>query len=123
MRLTAFDSRGNKTEHIVIVTRNRDIPDISYGNYYALVIGINKYSSLPKLNTAVSDAQTVAKTLEDLYGFKVMLLTDPTRADIIDAFDEFRNTLTEEDNLLIYYAGHGWLDRQTQEEARALWRF
>lgn len=90
------------------------IPDIAYGRYYALVIGINDYKNLPKLNTAVRDAQTVAKTLQDLYAFNVTLLTDPSRADIVDALDEYRELLAEEDNLLIYYAGHGWLDQQTQ---------
>lgn len=113
LRITAFDAEGNKAEHVVTVTRQRDVPDIAYGNYHALVIGINDYASLPKLNTAVEDAETVAKTLEDLYGYSVTRLTNPTRADIIDAFDELRDELSEEDNLLIYYAGHGWLDQQT----------
>ncbi|NKB59679.1 MAG: hypothetical protein GKS00_25450 [Alphaproteobacteria bacterium] len=113
IRITAFDAQGNKTEHVVAVTRTRDVPDIAYGNYYALVIGIDDYKSLPKLKTAVADAETVAKTLEELYGYQVTRLTNPSRADIIDAFDEFRDLLTEEDNLLIYYAGHGWLDQQT----------
>ena len=90
------------------------IPDIAYGNYYALVIGINDYKALPKLKTAVTDAETVAKLLKELYGFKVTLLVNASRADIIDAFDEYRDLLAEEDNLLIYYAGHGWLDPQTQ---------
>lgn len=90
------------------------IPDIANGNYYALVIGINDYKALPKLKTAVTDAETVAKLLKELYGFKVTLLVNASRADIIDAFDEFRDLLAEEDNLLIYYAGHGWLDPQTQ---------
>ncbi len=40
------------------------------------------------------------------------------RADIIDAFDEYRETLTENDNLLVYYAGHGWLDKS---EGRGYW--
>lgn len=113
MRITAFDAQGNKTEHVVSVTRKRDVPDIAYGNYYALVIGINDYKSLPKLKTAIADAETVAQTLEDLYGYKVTRLTNPSRADIIDALDEYRDLLAEEDNLLIYYAGHGWLDQQT----------
>ena len=90
------------------------IPDIAYGNYYALVIGINDYKALPKLKTAVTDAETVAKLLKELYGFKVTLLVNASRADIIDAFDEFHDLLAEKDNLLIYYAGHGWLDPQTQ---------
>ena len=113
MRITAFDAQGNKTEHAITVTRTRDVPDIAYGNYHALVIGINDYASLPKLKTAITDAETVAKTLEELYDYKVTLLKNPSRADIIDALDDLRGELDEEDNLLIYYAGHGWLDQQT----------
>ena len=62
----------------------------------------------------MTDAETVAKLLKELYGFKVTLLVNASRADIIDAFDEFRDLLAEEDNLLIYYAGHWWLAPQTQ---------
>jgi hypothetical protein len=113
IRIAAYDAAGNRAERIVTVTRNRNIPDIKYGDYYALVIGINDYKSLPKLNTAVTDSKTVAKMLEELYGYKVTLLTNATRDDIIDAFDDLREKLSEGDNLLIYYAGHGWLDPQT----------
>ncbi len=113
VRLTAFDAQGNKSERLVTVTRERDIPEIAFGKYYALVIGINDYSDLPKLNTAVTDARTIAKTLTELYGYSVTTLENPSRADIIDAFDDLRDKLTEQDNLLIYYAGHGWLDQQT----------
>ena len=41
------------------------------------------------------------------------MLENPTRSDILDKLDELRETLTENDNLLIYYAGHGWLDPQS----------
>ncbi len=87
--------------------------DVEFGEYFALVIGINDYATLPKLKTAVADARTVAETLRQLYGFSVTLLINPSRDEILDAFDELRDTLSEEDNLLIYYAGHGWLDQQT----------
>jgi hypothetical protein len=113
IRIAAFDAGGNRAERIVMVIRNRDIPNITYGDYYALVIGINEYKSLPKLNTAVTDSQTVAKTLEELYGYNVTLLMNASRDDILDAFDDLRDKLSEQDNLLIYYAGHGWLDQQT----------
>ena len=82
IRIAAFDAQGNKTEHIVTVTRKRDVPDIAYGNYHALVIGINDYASLPKLQTAIADAETVAKTLEELYGYKVTLLKKIGRAHV-----------------------------------------
>jgi TolB-like protein len=35
---------------------------------------------------------------------------NPTRADIIDAIEEKRKTLSIDDNLLIFYAGHGYWD-------------
>ncbi|MBI1986199.1 MAG: caspase family protein [Rhodospirillales bacterium] len=85
---------------------------IEFGRYHALVIGIDNYKHLPKLNTAVNDARGVAEVLEKDYGFIVTLLLEPTRNDIIDALDAYREKLDRNDNLLIYYAGHGWLDRE-----------
>ena len=85
---------------------------IEFGRYHALVIGIDNYKHLPKLNTAVNDARAVAEVLEKDYGFTVTLLLEPTRNDIVDALDVYREKLGRNDNLLIYYAGHGWLDRE-----------
>ena len=84
--------------------------DVDFGRYHALVIGINDYRHLPKLRTAVNDATAVANVLRKRYGFEVTLLLNPTRSDVIRGLDELRGELTERDNLLIYYAGHGVLD-------------
>ena len=89
------------------------VAGIKFGTYHALVIGIDNYKELPKLKTAVKDAKAVAAALETDYGFKVRTLLDPGRDDIIDAFDDYMEQLTYDDNLLIYYAGHGWLDEAT----------
>ncbi|MBK6909085.1 MAG: caspase family protein [Rhodocyclaceae bacterium] len=83
---------------------------LNFGNYHALVIGIDKYRSVTPLKTAVHDARTVADLLQKEYGFKVTLLVDPTRNQMLDSFDDLRRRLTDADNLLIYYAGHGYLD-------------
>ena len=91
------------------------VSSINFGDYHALIIGIDEYRNLPNLTSAVNDARAMAKILEEQYGFKVTLLIDPTRSDIIDAFDEYRSTLAFKDNLLIYYAGHGWLDEDSDE--------
>jgi ankyrin repeat protein len=88
---------------------------IDFGKYYALVIGNNNYQNLPKLVSAKNDAQEVAKTLKNLYGFSVELLIDASRADILLALRDLRNNLADQDNLLIYYAGHGWLDKEADE--------
>ncbi|MCH7832833.1 MAG: caspase family protein, partial [Proteobacteria bacterium] len=92
--------------------------DIQFGRYHALIIGIQKYRHLPKLKTAVADAKAVARVLIEEYGFRVRLMIDPTHGEIIDALDEYREILNGKDNLLIYYAGHGWLD---EDSDRGYW--
>jgi ankyrin repeat protein len=91
---------------------------LQFGRYHALVIGNNAYTDMSPLKTAVNDATAVAELLQTMYGFTVTLLTNTTRDEIITALDQLRATLTEQDNLLIYYAGHGVLD--TSEE-RGYW--
>lgn len=91
---------------------------VEFGRYHALIIGINKYQHLPNLKTAVNDARAVAKVLGEEYGFRTRLLINPIRREIVDALDEYREALEEKDNLLIYYAGHGWLD---EEADRGYW--
>jgi hypothetical protein len=88
------------------------------GSYYALVIGINDYPApMKKLKTAVGDASAVGKMLHDRYGFQVTYLLDDdaTRAKILEALHKYRNTLGENDSLVIYYAGHGFSDRDADK--------
>jgi len=92
-----------------------DIGSLNFGKYFALVIGINNYGSLPKLKTAIHDAEEVSRVLKQHYGFKVSLLKDAKRADILTSLGELRGHLGRDDNLLIYYAGHGWLDTAADE--------
>jgi uncharacterized caspase-like protein len=86
----------------------------NFGRYHALVIGNNEYRQLAKLETAVADAQAVADLLKRSYGFKTTLLLNADRYAILSALNALRESLTEDDNLLIYYAGHGELDRVNQ---------
>jgi len=95
---------------------------VASGAYFALVIGINDYPSLPHLTTAVHDAQSVGALLEAKFGFKghvtYLLNQDATRARIMDALEGetgYAQTLTEGDNLLIYYAGHGYYNQRTDK--------
>jgi TPR repeat protein len=88
--------------------------NLDFGKYYALVIGNNNYGKLPKLSTPIADAQAIASVLQDKYGFSVTLLKDANRYDILQALNQMREKLTEQDNLLVYYAGHGELDKVNQ---------
>ena len=95
---------------VAVLEKFAEVAGVDFGRYHALVIRIDKYKNLPDLKTALFDARSVAGALKGDYGFKVTLLENPSRDDIIDKFDELRETLGYQDNLLIYYAGHGWLD-------------
>lgn len=87
---------------------------IDIGSFHALAIGNDNYRSIPRLKTAVNDAQVVSRMLRDSYGFNVRLLTNATRHEILTAMTALRQTLTDRDNLLIFYAGHGILDTDTE---------
>jgi len=87
----------------------------AFGKYYALVIGNNNYTALPKLKTARNDARMVSDILKSHYGFKVTLILDARRSDILSMLAKLRETLSNRDNLLIYYAGHGFLDKEGDE--------
>ncbi|MEM1205646.1 MAG: caspase family protein [Acidobacteriota bacterium] len=87
--------------------------EIPFGSYHALVIGNSEYRNLPKL-AAAADARQVADLLEKKYGFTVRLMLDADRFQIMNALNQLREQLTEEDNLLIYYAGHGERDAEGQ---------
>lgn len=86
---------------------------IDFGRYYALVIGNNEYRHFPSLQTAITDAEQVAKILSDKYGFNTRFIRNADRYTILSALNEVKGKLTENDNLLIYYAGHGERDVNT----------
>lgn len=91
------------------------IPSLDYGNYHALVIGNNRYRHLKPLSTAVNDANAVASLLRSQYQFNVDVLINATRDETVSALSRLRKSITPRDNLLIYYAGHGWLDKEMDE--------
>lgn len=85
--------------------------DANRGRYHAVVIGNDRYGNpdYPDLRSAAKDATAVARTLEQRYGFETRLLLNASRLETLTALDALRKTLGENDNLLIYYAGHGEL--------------
>jgi len=95
------------------VRKRIPIDNLALGNYHALVIGNDTYRSLQNLRTAGNDAIAVEQLLREKYGFKTVLLLDANQKTILSALERMRATLGQQDNLLIYYAGHGELDRQS----------
>lgn len=89
-------------------------PGVKLGKYYALVIGNDQYAAYPTLKSARQDATAIADVLKSRYGYEVRLLTNANRFEILSALNDMREQLTENDNLLVYYAGHGEIDSARQ---------
>jgi hypothetical protein len=125
VHMVAVDRAGRKNTLDFVILRRDDTPPsrtlpppspppiTAFGRYHAFVVGNNDYSKMPRLKTAVNDARAVAEVLQKDYGFSVTLLIDAGRAPILNGLEKLRMQLTEKDNLLIYYAGHGWQDPAT----------
>ncbi len=87
--------------------------------YYALIIGIDNYrypsANLSNLNKPIKDAISLKEILVSNYIFpesNTLLLKNPTRADIIGSLEDLAKKITPKDNLLIFYAGHGYWDER-----------
>lgn len=136
VKVIALDKQGRQTtvefllvpdDRPVSGTTPRPMPPVveagahgEFGSYYALVVGNNDYTDkVGKLDTPVSDARAVADLLSKRYGFKTTLLLNASRNEILSNIDAMRKKLTQNDNLLIYFAGHGLMD--TVNEKRGNW--
>jgi len=80
---------------------------------YLFVIGIDEYQNpnFPDLGNAVLDSKNVIKVLQERYGFELIqpaiFNEDATRENIIEQMNGLCTTIHKEDNLIIYFAGHG----------------
>jgi hypothetical protein len=88
----------------------------STSHNWLLLIGIDKYSRLPQLVNSVRDLKTVANILTTRYDFDrdhTIELYDQqaTRANVIRKLEELVRKVGPNDNLLIYYEGHGYYSR------------
>lgn len=84
-----------------------DLADMKFGRYYALIIANQNYDRIDDLQTPHADAMRAKDILEKHYGFNVTVLLDADSATVMRRINEFSSELGEEDNLLIFYAGHG----------------
>lgn len=129
--VVALDTRGNKGYETFKLSREamapapaqtKSKPDTALvtGRYFALIIGVKDYSdpAILSLDHPLQDARQVYDTLTSTYTFapeNVVFLKNPSRAGIIDALDKLANRLTENDNLLVFYAGHGYWDERLKQ--------
>lgn len=92
------------------------------GQRWALLVGINDYTNVPKLRYARSDAEALYKVLTENCGFpkdNVVLMTDdrdvrsnafaryPTRGNLRARIDQIAQVAERNDLLIVSFSGHG----------------
>jgi len=112
MKIEAITVSGKKLESAVEI-----VYDISSAKYIALIIAVEKYTdpAINDLDEPIKDANKFYRIITSQYNFEkenVRFLKNPTKADIIGTLHNMRTMVTPEDNLLIYYAGHGYWDEE-----------
>ena len=84
-----------------------EMDDLNFGKFYALIIANQNYDQIDDLKTPHSDALRAKQILEEQYGFQVTVVLDADSGTVMRKINDFSSALGEEDNLLIFYAGHG----------------
>lgn len=86
----------------------RTVQGENIGRFYALIIGNQEYHNIDRLQTPHNDASRAARILKDRYGFNVQVIDDADDVAMLQALNDLEKVVRPEDNVLIYYAGHGW---------------
>jgi len=78
----------------------------------ALLIGINKYKAVPKLQGSLNDIETMRQILITRWGFSernITMVTDEaaTRAGMLAAFEQLVKDAGPQDTVYVHYSGHG----------------
>jgi hypothetical protein len=87
--------------------QGRLVKGLDFGRYYALIIGNQDYQVLEHLQTPRNDAERAGQVLKEKYGFTVQVIEDANDVAMLRAINDLNKVLQPNDNLLIYYAGHG----------------
>ena len=136
--ITATDKQGNTSTKKFTLTgviaakkasTELDIPDISPSavpKYYAILIAEKDYidNSIPDLQNPVNDARELEAILKTQYTFStnnIDTLYNSSREDIMQAIVQRCNSLTENDNLVIFYAGHGTAEKDKFGDLDGYW--
>lgn len=110
-RMVANPIIANNTEVVIPVTEK-------IGKNVCLLIGAQNYSdaNIPSLSNPIADAVKLKMILKSTYNFSdenVIQLFNPGTDDVKRQLLELTNQLQPEDNLLIFYAGHGiWVEKE-----------
>ena len=121
----ATDGAGNTSEHTFDIEKKSAVANsaivpvvVKEGKNYCLLIGAQNYEdiNIPSLENPIQDAVRLKLILKKDYDFEesnIFNLFNPNANDVKRQLLELTNVIQPEDNLLIFYAGHGiWVEKE-----------
>lgn len=114
-----FASGDQQTRGLKVKAKDlQELKSLAGGKRYALVVGTDTYSGKgwKKLNNPVKDATAVAEELANSYGFDVQLLENKPMDTIYKAIREYYRIANPNDQIIIYFAGHGDADNELLDD-------
>lgn len=128
IQVQATDTKGNTAQERFTVVRRQELKrqettgmtSSRVGRYYSLLIGCQDYydPALQDLDYPTRDSMHLQAVLTELYEFDlqdVTILRNPDRKEIIKEFEKLTKKVTPRDNLLIFFAGHGYWDEKFKQ--------
>ena len=87
-----------------------NIPATDVRKKIAILIGNNNYKdkNIIQLQTPIADVSAIGKVLQDRLGYEVTTIENATKAEMVRQLKALSETLTQDESVLIYYAGHGY---------------
>lgn len=90
------------------------------GKNYLLTIAIDQYEHLTPLNNSVKDAEEITDILTNIYQFEEpnihrLINGEATEIGIDKKFIELIKLIKEDDNIVVYYSGHGYYREEVKE--------
>lgn len=126
--IAAVDMAGNQSEQVFEIEKLQPAVNAvqaeiiavteKVGRNYCLLVAAQNYTDtqIPSLENPIGDAIKLKLILKEKYSFEeaqIKTLFNPSSNDIKRQLLELTNTIQPEDNLLIFYAGHGiWVEKE-----------
>jgi hypothetical protein len=85
-------------------------------NDYALLFVTDKYDNWNSLVNPIFDGRSIATELQNVYGFKVEVIENPSQDVIFRKLREYSEKKYQPlDQLMVFFAGHGYYDETFKE--------
>lgn len=112
IKLMARNEDGLIQQSTIEITVNvPEQPIVRNGNDFALFFATDDYADWSDLVNPVNDARTVARELEQNYGFNTELVIGEDRKGILKTLKAYaKKEYGPNDQLMVFFAGHGKFD-------------